>query len=128
MASCSSCPGNTCSGRRQPKACTLTTATRHQASSTPSGIASSTVRLASSSVCPRLSQASRVRPTPSAQSGASWPRRLWPRVSRLMNRATPATNRVRLLSAAVAAKVRWNTAVDQRFSVAWSISRVASRP
>ncbi|MOA14190.1 hypothetical protein D3C78_1342760 [compost metagenome] len=119
--------GNTYSGKRQPKACTFTTATRHQASNSPSGIASNTVKLLSMSVCPRLSQTSCMRRTPSAHSGANWPSRAWPRVSRLMNNATPATPRVRLLRAAVAAKVRLKTSVDQRFRRACSTTRLSSR-
>ncbi|MDT4875462.1 hypothetical protein FQZ97_1108330 [compost metagenome] len=79
-------------------------------------MASNRVISASSSVCPRLSSTNWRRPTPSAQSGANWPCRLWLKVSRLMNKATPATPRVRLLSAAVATKVRSNTRVDQAFS------------
>ncbi|MNJ57324.1 hypothetical protein D3C77_529090 [compost metagenome] len=45
----------------------------------------------------------------------------------MMNSAMPATPRVRLLSAAVAAKVRLNTSVDQRLRRACSITRLSSR-
>ncbi|MNX59338.1 hypothetical protein D3C86_902110 [compost metagenome] len=82
----------------------------------PSGNASTSVSTASSQVCPRLSSINCRRVTPSAHSGASCPRRLWLWVSRLINNATPATHKVRLLSAAVAAKVRSNTCVDHSLS------------
>ncbi|MNY57786.1 hypothetical protein D3C86_1940470 [compost metagenome] len=82
----------------------------------PNGNASTRVNIASNQVCPRLSNIKCRRVTPSAHSGASCPRRLWLCVNRLMNSATPATHSVRLLSAAVAAKVRSKTCVDQPLS------------
>ncbi|MNE74389.1 hypothetical protein D3C80_1704660 [compost metagenome] len=45
----------------------------------------------------------------------------------MMNMATPATPSVRLLRAAVAAKVRLNTSVDQRFKRDCSTTRLSSR-
>ncbi|MNP23338.1 hypothetical protein D3C76_1160440 [compost metagenome] len=44
-----------------------------------------------------------------------------------MNKAMPATPRVRLLSAVVAAKVRLKISLDQRFKVACSTTRLSSR-
>ncbi|MNE87760.1 hypothetical protein D3C80_1849970 [compost metagenome] len=45
----------------------------------------------------------------------------------MMNMATPATPSVRLLRAAVAAKVRLNTSVDQPFKRDCSTTRLSSR-
>ena len=59
-------------GSRQPNARTLTTAIRHQATTRPSGSASSAVSAARARVLASSSAASRRRVTPIAHSGASW--------------------------------------------------------
>ncbi len=111
-----SCDGNTCSGIRQPNARTLTTATRHQPTASPSGTASKAVSSASAMVLASSTADNRGSVIPMAHSGASCGRRAFASVKRLVSSAIAATPRVKALSAAVTAKVLSKIRFDSAFT------------
>ena len=111
-------PGKTCIGSLHPNASTLITTNSTQASTSPTGSAASAVNPASASARHSSIQASRARPSPIAQTGASCASRIPDSVTRLARSAIPATARVSTLSACVTVKVRSKMRREKRLASA----------